>query len=61
LGVFFGVEALDFDEGGVVVLVAKSAFVAEDGAVDVEADWGGVLLGHYYRYLVMISWLKRES
>lgn len=46
LSVFFGVEALDFDEGGVVVLVAEAAFVAEDGAVDVETDWGGVLFGH---------------
>ena len=46
LGVFFGIEAFDFDEGGVVVLVAEAAFVAEDGAVDVEAGWGGVLFGH---------------
>lgn len=48
LSIFFGVEALDFDEGGVVVLVAEAAFVAEDGAVDVEADWGGVLFGHLF-------------
>lgn len=35
LRVFLGVGSLDFDEGGVVVLVAEAALVAEDGAVDV--------------------------
>mmetsp|Transcript_1426 Transcript_1426/g.2164 ORF Transcript_1426/g.2164 Transcript_1426/m.2164 type:complete len:97 (-) Transcript_1426:11-301(-) len=54
LSVFFGVEALDFDEGGVVVLVAEAAFVAEDGAVDVKAHWGGVLFGHLFVFYLMI-------
>ena len=48
MSIFFGVKTLDFDEGGVVVLVAETTFVAEDGAVDVETDWGGVLFGHLF-------------
>ena len=29
-----------------VVLIAETTLVAEDGTVDVETDWGGVLLCH---------------
>lgn len=53
-GFFFGVDSLDFDEGGVVVLGAEAAFVAEDGAVDVEAGWLRVLLGHGCVFFVII-------
>jgi len=51
-GVLLGVAALDLDEGGVVVLVAEAALVSEDGAVDVEADGLGVLLGHFYKCMM---------
>ena len=44
----FGINTLDFDETGVVVLVAKPSFVTEDGAVDVKSDWLSVLLPHLY-------------
>ena len=41
------VDALDLDEGGVVVLIAQSSLVPEDGAIAVETGGLGVLLRHY--------------
>ena len=35
LGVFFGITSLNFDEGGVVVLVAKTTLVSKDGSWNV--------------------------
>jgi len=46
--VLLGIDTLDLDEGGVVVLVAQASLVAEDGTVDVEASWLGSLL-HFSR------------
>ena len=49
MSIFFGVKTLDFDEGGVVVLVAEGALVVEVDALDVQAGGlGGLLLGHFY-------------
>ena len=46
LGIFLRVTALDFDEGCVIVLVAKATLVSEDGSGEIEANWLSVLLGH---------------
>lgn len=46
LGIFLRVTALDFDEGGVVVLVAKATLVSKDGSGEIEANWLSILLGH---------------
>ena len=50
------VDSLDLDEGGVVVLIAQSSLVPEDGAIDVQACRLGVLLRHCRcRCVVIVS------
>lgn len=46
LSILLWVTSLDFDEGGVVVLVAKATLVPENGPRKIEANWLGILLGH---------------